>query len=160
MLLKLCYDDEELQAIMALNIEYARLAYGEQIVRGTNLPPTEVEEFLCMDGDVDAARQWLSFAYAAQEGDEEAVRGLLIYMCSNSTDKVDRSKRAWLLGEIDQKAIDFRSLTMEKIVGTHLNWSHVFQLVGKEFNPTREKDRIKSIHLRLAAQDNLERETA
>lgn len=145
---------------MALNIEYARLAYGEQIVRATNLPPAEVEEFLCMDGNLDAARHWLSFAHAVEEGDADAVRGLLIYLCSNSTDKVDRVKRAELLEDIEKNALSFRDLTMEKIVGTHLNWSHVFQLVGKEFNPTREKDRIKSIYARLEEQDRLERETA
>jgi len=133
-------------------IEKARLAYGEQIMRAANLPPEEVEDFLSLDGNLERAWQWLSFAYAVREGDGDVVRGLLIYLCSHSTDSVDRDKRASLLERIEDQAIKISELTMEVLVGTHLNWSHVFALVGKEFNPTREKDRIKRIYESLAAQ--------
>lgn len=131
---------------MGLNIEYARLAYGEQIIRSTNLPPEEVEDFLSLDGDLESARQWLAFAHAEREGDSGVVRGLLVYLCSHSADSVDRPKRAWLLKQIKQKKLEIADLTMEMLVGTRLNWSHVFELVGKEFNPTREKDRVKRIY--------------
>lgn len=138
---------------MGLNIEYARLAYGEQIIRSTHLPPEEVKDFLSLDGDLESARQWLAFAHAEREGDSGAVRGLLVYLCSHGTDSVDRPKRAWLLEQIKQKKLGISDLTIEMLVGTHLNWSHVFELVGKEFNPTREKDRVKSIYESFVNKD-------
>lgn len=137
---------------MGLNIEKARLAYGEQIIRGSNLPPEEVEDFLSLDGNLEHARQWLAFAYAAREGDADVVRGLLIYLFSHSTDAVNRSRRADLLARIRGDDLQIADLTLEALVGTHLNWSHVFKLVGKEFNPTREKERIKRIYAELTAQ--------
>lgn len=144
---------------MGFNIEYARLAYGEQIIRATHLPPEEVEDFLSLDGAWEQALQWLAFAYAEREGDSHAVRGLLVYLFSHSADQVDRVKRSELLDDIEQRRLRLEELTMERLVGTHLNWSHVFALVGKEFNPTREKDRVKRIYQQLAGARFKERET-
>jgi len=137
---------------MSPNIEHARLAYGQQIIRSTNLPPERVEALLSLDGDVERARQWLAFAHAAREGDSCAVRGLLVYLCSHSVDKVDRKKRAWLLERIEQREVSLADLTLEMLVGTHLNWNHVFALVGKEFNPTREKQRVRRSYEKFAAR--------
>jgi len=134
---------------MGPNIEHARLAYGQQIIRSTNLPPDRVETLLSLDGDLDRARQWLAFAHAAHEGDGCAVRGLLVYLCSHSADEVDRKKRKWLLEQISQKKVSLSNLTLEILIGTHLNWSHVFRLVGKEFNPTREKQRVRQSYEQL-----------
>jgi hypothetical protein len=45
--------------------------------------------------------------------------------------------------------VKLSELTIEKISGTKLNWAEVFQLVGKEFNPTRVKERIVEIYEEL-----------
>lgn len=145
---------------MGFNIEYARLAYGEQIIRATHLPPEEVEDFLSLDGAWEQALQWLAFAFAEREGDSQAIRGLLVYLFSHSTDEVDRAKRTELLEDIEQRRVLLEELTMERLVGTHLNWSHVFSLVGKEFNPTREKERVKQIYQQLADARFKERDIA
>jgi len=139
------------------NIESARLAYGEQIIRCTNPPPEQVEDFLSLDGELGKARQWLAFAHAKREGNADAIRGLLVYLCSHGAETVDRPKRAWLLEQIEDKRIRMEQLTLEMISGTRLNWSHVFALVGKEFNPTREKERVAQIFEGLMAQDAGER---
>lgn len=138
---------------MGLNVENARLAYGQQIIRGSELPPEEVEDLLCLDGEVARARQWLAFAYAKREGNPDAVRGLLVYLCSHSA-PIDRPKRAWLLEQLERGRLTLERLTLEMLMGTHLNWNHVFRLVGKEFNPTREKERIRKIFDRLMAREN------
>jgi hypothetical protein len=44
-----------------------------------------------------------------------------------------------------------RDLTIERLAGTRLSWEHIFRLVGRQFNPTREKEKIKELYTQLYA---------
>jgi hypothetical protein len=128
-----------------------RLAYAEHLMRCTDLPPSEMEDLLSLDGDLDAARRWLAFGYAKHRYDPDHVRGLLVYLFSNYYPSLvdDPAKGTLLRRAIQHKAVKLGELTIEKISGTRLDWSEVFQLVGKEFNPTRVKERIVAIYEEL-----------
>jgi len=129
------------------------LAYGEQIIRCTNLPPEAVEGFLMLDGEVEKARWWRAFAVAKREGHADYIRGLLVYLISNNLGEFDRAKQRWLVERIERGEVRLKDLTIEMIAGTKLRWKHIFQLVGKEFNPTREKAFVKRIYERLRREE-------
>ncbi len=132
------------------SIEVARLAYCEHLIRDNDLDPEEMEGLLCLDGQVEKAYQWLAFGIAKRRYDPDRVRGLLIYLVSNEFQaKSDRVKHDWLVQRIEQKRIRMQDLTVEMLAGTILRWEHIFALVGKEFNPTREKEHIREIYLEL-----------
>ena len=128
-----------------------RLAYAEHLIRCTDLPPSEMEDLLSLDGDLDAARRWLAFGYAKRCYDPDHVRGLLAYLFSNYyPSPIDDPTKGELLRQaIARNRVKLSELTIEKISGTKLNWAEVFQLVGKEFNPTRVKERIVEIYEEL-----------
>lgn len=128
-----------------------RLAYAEHLIRCTDLPPAEMEDFLSLDGDLDQARRWLAFGYAKRRYDPDHVRGLLVYLFSNyyPAPVHDPTKGKLLRRGIARKHVKFNDLTIEKISGTRLDWAEVFQLTGKEFNPTRVKERIVEIYEEL-----------
>jgi hypothetical protein len=130
---------------MEIQIEFARLAYGEQIIRCTNLPPEEVECFLSLDGEEEKAKKWMALAKAKQEGNPTNVSGLLIYLFSNMG-KLNKRKQLNLIRRIKKRGVRLNKLTSEELKGTHLKWEHVFELVGKEFNPTREKEKVRRIY--------------
>ena len=138
---------------LAARMELARLAYGEQIIRCTNRAPEEVEGFLMLDGEVEKARWWRAFAVAKREGHADYIRGLLVYLISNNLGEFDRAKQRRLIERIEKGQIKLRDLTIEMIAGTKLRWKHIFQLVGKEFNPTREKEFVKRIYERLKREE-------
>ncbi len=127
-------------------IEFARLAYGEHIIRCNEQDPDQVACLLMMDGEERRARKWLSFAKAKRTGDKQSVRGLLVYLCSNCSGELNRQKKRWLKEKIDRGEIALKNLTFEMLEGTHLEWRYVKKLVGKEVNSTREKRRIKRIY--------------
>jgi hypothetical protein len=136
------------------SIEVIRLAYCEHMIRDNDLDPEEMEDLLCLDGQVEKAYRWLAFGIAKRRYDPDRVRGLLIYLVSNefstAANREERDKkREWLVQRIEQKRIRMQDLTIEMLAGTALRWEHIFALVGKEFNPTREKDRIREIYLEL-----------
>ncbi|GBC76210.1 hypothetical protein HRbin07_00408 [bacterium HR07] len=137
-------------------VQQIRLAYAEHLMRCTDLPPTEMEELLSLDGDRDAARRWLAFGYAKHRYDPDHVRGLLVYLFSNYYPSLgdDPAKGKLLRRAIARKTAKLSELTIEKISGTRLDWSEVFQLVGKEFNPTRVKERILKIYEELKGADH------
>jgi hypothetical protein len=60
-----------------------RLAYAEHLLRCTDPPPSEMEELLSLDGDLEQAWRWLAFGIAKRRYDPAEVRGLLIYLFSN-----------------------------------------------------------------------------
>jgi hypothetical protein len=134
-------------------MELARLAYGEQIIRCTNRAPEEVEGFLMLDGEVEKARWWRAFAVAKREGHANYIRGLLVYLISNNLGELDRAKQRRLVERIEKGQVKLKDLTIEMIAGTKLRWKHIFQLVGKEFNPTREKEFVKRIYERLRREE-------
>lgn len=128
-----------------------RLAYAEHLMRCTDLPPAKMEDFLSLDGDLDQARRWLAFGHAKRRYDPNDVRGLLVYLFSNYYPPPidDHAKGELLRQAIARKRVKLSELTIEKISGTKLDWAEVFQLVGKEFNPTRVKERIVQIYEEL-----------
>lgn len=133
--------------------ELARLAYGEQIIRCTNRDPEEMEGFLMLDGNEEMARWWRAFAIAKREGHPEFIRGLVTYMISNYLGDSDRQKQRILVQQIRLGKMRFDNLTCEILSGTRLRWRHVFLLVGKEFNPTRERELVKQIYVRLKSEE-------
>jgi len=128
-----------------------RLAYAEHLIRCTDLPPSEMEELLSLDGDLDAARRWLAFGIAKRRYDPAEVRGLLIYLFSNYYPSLvsDPAKGELLRRALKNKTLKPSELTLEKLSGTYLDWQDVFRLVGKEFNPTRVKERVRAIYEEL-----------
>jgi hypothetical protein len=133
-----------------------RLAYAEHLIRCTDLPPAEMEDLLSLDGDLDQARRWLAFGYAKRRYDPDHVRGLLVYLFSNYYPSAvdDPAKGTLLRRAIAHKRVKLSDLTIEKISGTNLNWAEIFQLTGKEFNPTRVKERIVQIYEALKGADH------
>ena len=134
-------------------IEQARLAYGEQIIQCTNRAPEEMEGFLMLDGEVEKARMWRAFAVAKREGHADYVRGLLVYLLSHQIGRPDPRKRETLIREIERGRVRLQNLTIERLAGTRLKWDHIFRLVGREFNPTREKEFVKRIYERLTREE-------
>lgn len=135
---------------MEVRIELARLAYAELILRCTNEPPETVEDLLSLDGELEKARRWFTFAEAKRRFDPNIVRGLLVYLFSHyASAEFAPRKRDQLVQEINQGRVRMRDLTIERLAGTRLSWEHIFQLVGKQFNPTREKEKIKELYLQL-----------
>jgi hypothetical protein len=109
-----------------------------------------VEDLLCLDGQVEKAYKWLAFGIAKRRYDPARVRGLLIYVISHElSPERDERKQKWLVQRIERKRIRLQDLTTEMLAGTFLKWEHIFALVGKEFNPTREKEQIRQIYQEL-----------
>jgi hypothetical protein len=129
----------------------ARLAYAEHLIRCNDLHPQDMEAFLSLDGDLDQARRWLAFGYAKRRYDPDHVRGLLVYLFSHYYKSPDRSKRKLLVRAIKRKDVALSELTIEKLSGTYLKWDEIFELVGKEFNPSRVKERVRAIYEELRA---------
>ena len=132
-------------------VEFARLAYGEHIIRCNEQDPARVFDFLSLDGEVEKARKWIAFAQAKRTGDRQAVRGLLVYLISHYGGELDREKRAWLIAKIERGELKLEQLTFEMLAGTKLEWRYIRKLVGKGINSTREKRRIREIYERLRA---------
>lgn len=131
--------------------EVIRLAYAEHIVRCNEQDPRRVEELLSLDGDLEKAHKWMAFAYAKREGSPDRIRGLVAYLLSNyGGAEEEPEKRRWLVRQIEEGKIGLDDLTYEILKGTRLEWQHIFILVGKEFNPTRERERVKRWYRRLA----------
>ncbi len=139
--------------LMKSRAELARLAYGEQIIRCINRDPEEMEGFLMLDGNVHMARWWRAFAVAKREGHPDFIRGLVTYLISNYLGEPDRQKQKILVEQIKRKEIHFENITCEILSGTRLRWRHIFMLVGKEFNPTREREFVRDIFLRLTKEE-------
>lgn len=103
-----------------------------------------MEELLSLDGDLEKAHKWMALAYAKREGEPDKICGLVAYLLSNyGTVEEDKEKRRWLVRQIEREKIRVNDLTYEVLRGTKLEWQHIFKLVGREFNPTREKERVK-----------------
>lgn len=135
---------------MKARIELARLAYAENILRCTNEPPEMVEDLLSLDGELEKARRWFTFAEAKRRFNPNIVRGLLVYLFSHYTSsEFDPRKREQLVREITTGRVRMRDLTIERLAGTRLSWEHIFRLVGRQFNPTREKEKIKELYAQL-----------
>jgi len=133
--------------------EVIRLAYAEHIVRCNEQDPQRVEDLLGLDGDLEKARKWMAFALAKRERNPERIRGLVAYLLSNyGGAEEEPEKRRWLIGEIEGGRIGLDDLTYEILKGTRLEWRHIFSLVGKEFNPTRERERVKRWYLKLTEE--------
>lgn len=128
--------------------EVIRLAYGEHIIRCSEQDPRQVEGLLSLDGEVEKARKWMAIALAKREKDPSHIQGLVAYLFSH-IGTLDRTKREWLLRGIEEGKVKLEELTYEMLKGTYLEWRHIFALVGKEFNPTRERERIKRIYEKL-----------
>jgi len=139
---------------MKIHIEFARLAYGEQIMRCTNRPVEMVSDLLCLDGEYEKAHKWMALAIAKRQSDPDIVRGLLAYFLSNYTGKLDPKKRANTISLIDQGKLSLKDCSYEALTGTRLSWDHIFKLCGKSFNPTREKERVRKIYEELMAKAN------
>lgn len=122
-----------------------RLAYAEHIIRCDEQDPNRMEALLSMDGNIDRARRWMAFAMAKREKDPDYVRGLLAYLISH-TGRPDQEKQKWLIYQINGGNLKLGDLTYEMLEGTRLEWRYIFTLVGKEFNPSREKARVKRIY--------------
>lgn len=130
--------------------EVIRLAYAEHIVRCNEQDPQRVEDLLGLDGDLEKARKWMAFAYAKRERNPDRIRGLVTYLLSNyGIGQEDKEKRRWLIRQIEGGKIGLDDLTYEILKGTRLEWRHIFTLVGREFNPTRERERVKRWYLKL-----------
>lgn len=130
-----------------------RLAYAEHLIRCTDPLPQDMEALLSLDGDLDTTRRWLAFGYAKRRYDPEHVRGLLVYLFSNEFPSLveDPAKGALLRRAIRRGTVKLKDLTIEKISGTRLEWAEIFQLIGKEFNPSRVKERVRAIYEELKA---------
>ena len=135
-----------------LRVELARLAYGERIMRCTNQAPSPaLEDILSLDGELDKARRWLALAIAKRQSNPDFVRGLLAYLYSQ-VGPLDPPKRRQLIAKIEGGHVHFSDLIQEQLRGTHLEWEHIFKLVGREFNPTREKARVIKIYEQITAK--------
>jgi hypothetical protein len=145
--------EEKQELDLRARAELARLAYGEQIIRCTERDPEEMEGLLAMDGEVEKARWWRAFAVAKREGNADYIRGLLAYLISHNLGQLDRKKQKHLIRRIEQGKVNMKDLTCEELAGTCLRWKHIFKLVGKEFNPTREKEFVKGIYERLRREE-------
>lgn len=141
------------QLDLKTRMELARLAYGEQIIQCTNRDPETIEGFLMLDGEIEKARWWRAFAVAKREGHSDYIRGLLAYLISHHLGPFDRGKQRRLTRRIKEGGIHLKDLTCEELSGTRLKWRHIFTLVGKEFNPTREKAFVQRIYDRLRSQE-------
>lgn len=140
--------------VMPYQAEVVRLAYAEHIVRCNEQDPWRVEDLLSLDGDLEKAHKWMALAYAKRERNPERIRGLVAYLLSNYGEAEEEpQKRRWLIGEIEEGRVGLGDLTYETLKGTRLEWRHIFILVGKEFNPTREKERVKRWYQRLREKD-------
>ncbi|MBI1743540.1 hypothetical protein HYR54_10815 [Candidatus Acetothermia bacterium] len=137
---------------MRIHIEFARLAYGEQVMRCTNRPVEMVSDLLCMDGEYEKAHKWIALAIAKRQGDPDIIRGLLAYFFSNYTGKPNLQRRRYLIEQIENRRLHLKDCSYEMLAGTCLSWDHVFQLCGKSFNPTREKERVRKIFDELMAK--------
>jgi hypothetical protein len=142
--------------ILDTRIELARLAYGEQILRCVNREPEEVQGLLTLDGAVKQAMKWMALAIAKREGKADHIRGLLAYQASHQLGRLDRRKRQLLVTQIGRGEVKLRDLTFERLAGTRLRWEQIFQLVGHEFNPTREKELVIRIYDRLIEEEKAE----
>ncbi len=147
--------EDELQLQLKARAELARLAYGEQILQCTNRDPDEMVGFLMLDGEVEKARLWRAVAVAKREGSADYIRGMVAYMISHEVGERNRQKQQDLMRRIERGEVHLKDLTFEQLAGTRLRWKHIFQLVGKEFNPTREKQLIKEIYERLKKEEEL-----
>lgn len=147
--------EDRLEFQLKAKAELARLAYGEQILQCTNRDPEDMVGFLMLDGEVEKARLWRAFAIAKREGSTEYIRGMVAYMISHEVGERHRRKQKELIEHIERGEVHLKDLTFERLAGTHLRWRHIFQLVGKEFNPTREKEFIKQIYERLKKEEEL-----
>lgn len=137
--------------IAPYHAEVIRLAYAEHIVRCSEQDPAKIEELLSLDGDLEKARKWMALAYAKRERDPKRICGLVVYLLSNyGAAEAEEEKRRWLVRQIERGRIRLEDLTYELLKGTRLEWQHIFKLVGREFNPTREKERVKRWYERLA----------
>ena len=139
---------------MRIHIEFARLAYGEQVMRCTNRPVETVSELLCMDGEYAKAHKWMALAIAKRQGDPAIIRGLLAYFFANYTGKPDSEKRAYVIQLITNSKLHLKDCSYELLSGTRLSWDQIFQLCGKSFNPTREKERVRKIYDELISSSN------
>lgn len=135
-----------------LRVELARLAYGERIMRCTNQAASPaLEDLLSLDGELAKARLWLALAIAKRRGNSNFIRGLLAYLFSQ-VGRLDPNKRRRLIERIERGEVHFRDLTQEQLINTHLEWQHIFELAGHEFNPTREKARVRDIYEQITAK--------
>lgn len=135
-----------------LRVELARLAYGERIIRCTNQAASPaLEDLLSLDGELNKARLWLALAIAKRRGNSDFIRGLLAYLFSQ-VGRLDPNKRRRLITQIERGELHFKDLTQERLIGSHLEWEHIFQLVGREFNPAREKARVRDIYEQIKAK--------
>ena len=141
--------EDELKSLLKARAELARLAYGEQILQCTNRDAEDVAGLLMLDGNVEKARLWRAFAIAKREGATDYIRGMVAYMISHEAGKRDRQRQKELIRKIEHGEVHLKDLTFERLAGTYLRWRHIFQLVGKEFNPTREKEFVRDIYDRL-----------
>lgn len=134
--------------------ETIRLAYAEHIIRCNEQDPRRVEDLLSLDCDLEKAHKWMALALAKRERNPDRIRGLVTYLLSNyGGAEEETEKRVWLVGQIEEGRIGLGDLTYEILKGTRLEWRHIFTLVGKEFNPTREKERVKRWYQKLAEGD-------
>lgn len=145
--------EDELKSLLIARAELARLAYGEQILQCTNRDSEDVTGLLMLDGEVEKARLWRAFAIAKREGSADYVRGMVAYMISHEMGEKDREKQKELIRQMERGEVHLKDLSFEKLAGTRLRWRHIFQLVGKEFNPTREKEFVKRIYERLKREE-------
>ncbi|MCS6937380.1 MAG: hypothetical protein NZ610_00815 [Candidatus Bipolaricaulota bacterium] len=127
------------------SIEAARLAYGERIIRCTNPDPALAQDLLSLDGQIEKAALWLACAYAKRQGDPDHIRGLLAYLFSH-VGPLNLERRAWLVEQIERRQIGLRDLTQEMLVGTYLEWTHIFRLTGRQFNPSRVRERVRRLY--------------
>lgn len=135
---------------MELRIELARLGYAEQILRCTNADPEVVGDLLSLDGELEKARRWFVFAEAKRQFEPDVVRGMLVYLFSHyASSEHNARKREQLRREIAQGQVRMRNLSIEQLAGTKLSWDDIFRLVGRTFNPTREKEKIKALYAQL-----------
>lgn len=132
--------------------QQVRLAYAEHLIRCTDPDPEDMKDFLSLDGDLDQARRWLAFGYAKRRYDPDHIQGFLVYLISNYYEPraADSTKRELLVRQIKRKKVSIAELTIEKLCGTYLSWDEIFQLVGKEFNPSRVRERLRALYDELA----------
>ncbi|OGF54145.1 MAG: hypothetical protein A2Z21_07170 [Candidatus Fraserbacteria bacterium RBG_16_55_9] len=147
--------EDKLKFQLKARAELARLAYGEQILQCTNRDPEEMTGFLMLDGEIEKARLWRAFAIAKREGSSDYIRGMVAYMISHEVGECNRQKQKNLIECIERSEVHLKDLTFEQLAGTHLRWRHIFQLLGKEFNPTREKEFVKQVYERLKKEEEL-----
>lgn len=145
--------EDELKSLLIARAELARLAYGEQILQCTNRDSEDIAGLLMLDGEVEKARLWRAFAIAKREGSADYIRGMVAYMISHEMGEKDREKQKDLIERMERGQVHLKDLSFEKLAGTRLRWRHIFQLVGKEFNPTREKEFVKRIYERLKREE-------